>query len=197
MKKLLNILLTVSVLLYPLLVYFGLQSFDTRTVAVAILLILVSRFFLSKKSTKTDKGIPQFRIVLICGILLVLVSLCADSEYGIKLYPALVSFGLLIIFASSFYWPPPIIERLARLMDKDFPDEAVPYVRRVTISWCVFFVINTSIALWTTFFADQKVWVAYNGFISYILIGLMFAGEFIVRKIVMHKIGVSKSEKTN
>ncbi len=194
MKKLLNILLTVSIFLYPLLVYFGLQHFDVRAVAVFILVILAVRFFLGKSISNVGQGLPQFRLVLAFGILLVIGTLVTNSEYGIKLYPALVSTGMLIIFASSLYWPPPIIERFARLMDKNFPDEAIPYTRKVTVAWCLFFIINALIALWTTFFASQEVWVAYNGLISYILIGVMFAGEFIIRKIVMRKNTLNKTE---
>ncbi|THB73912.1 MAG: hypothetical protein D6B28_03045 [Gammaproteobacteria bacterium] len=187
MKKLLNILLTVSIFLYPLLVYFGLQHFDVRVVAVFILVILALRYVASNRSSDARHSLPQFRLVLIFGILLVIGTLVTNSEYGIKLYPALVSAGMLVIFASSLYWPPPIIERFARLMDKNFPDEAIPYTRKVTIAWCLFFIINGLIALWTTFFASQEMWVTYNGLISYILIGLMFAVEFVIRKIVMRK----------
>ncbi len=188
MKKLLNILLTISIILYPVLVYLGLQHFDVRVVAVLILIILAIRYWLSRKSDNSGRGLPQFRIVLIFGILLIIGALATNNEYGIKLYPAIVNLGMLVIFASSLYWPPPIIERFARIMDKNFPDEAMPYARKVTIAWSLFFLLNGLAAVWTTFFASQKVWAAYNGFISYLLIGLMFAGEFIVRKIVMRKI---------
>ncbi len=196
MKKVFNILLTISIFLYPLLVYFGLQHFDIRIVAVLILVILAVRFWFSRTVgiDKQGHGIPQFRFVLIGGILLILGTLVTDSEYGIKLYPALVSFGMLVIFASSLFWPPPIIERFARLMDKKFPDDAVPYTRKVTIAWCVFFILNGLVAVATTFFASQEVWAAYNGLISYILIGVMFAGEYMVRRIVMRKIDVKNTD---
>ncbi len=194
MKKVLNILLTVSIFLYPVLVYFGLQHFDIRIIAGLILSILVIRFWLSKDSGKSKLGIPQFRFVLIGGIILILGTLVTDSEYGIKLYPALVSFGMLVIFASSLLWPPPIIERFARLMDKNFPDDAIPYTRKVTIAWCVFFIFNGSVAIATTFHASQEVWAAYNGLISYILIGVMFAVEYLIRRVVMKKNNIKNSE---
>ncbi len=194
MKKVFNILLTVSIFLYPVLVYFGLQHFDIRIVAGLILAILTVRFWFSKSGGKGKQGIPQFRFILIGGIFLILGTLVTDSEYGIKLYPALVSFGMLVIFASSLFWPPPIIEKFARLMDKNFPEEAVPYTRKVTIAWCMFFVLNGSAAVATTFYASQEVWTAYNGLISYILIGVMFAGEYLIRRIVMRKIEMRNTE---
>lgn len=199
MKKAFNILLTVSIFLYPVLVYFGLQHFDIRIIAALILVILAVRFWFSrsgdtKRVGNASQGIPQFRFVLIGGILLILGTLVTDSEYGIKLYPALVSFGMLVIFASSLFWPPPIIERFARLMDKNFPEEAVPYTRKVTIAWCVFFVLNGSVAVATTFYASQEVWAAYNGLISYILIGLMFAVEYLIRRVVMRKVEMKKTD---
>lgn len=48
--------------------------------------------------------------------------------------------------------------------------------------WCGFFVVNAAIALYTVVFAPMKIWVIYNGFISYVLMGILFLGEFVLRK---------------
>jgi acyl-coenzyme A synthetase/AMP-(fatty) acid ligase/3-hydroxymyristoyl/3-hydroxydecanoyl-(acyl carrier protein) dehydratase len=61
------------------------------------------------------------------------------------------------------------------------------YCRKVTFVWCGFFVLNGSIAAWTIFSGSDALWSIYNGGISYILIGTLFAGEFMVRKMVQKK----------
>jgi uncharacterized membrane protein len=43
-------------------------------------------------------------------------------------------------------------------------------------------VINGLIATATVFHPDPKVWLTYNGFISYLLMGLLMAIELIIRK---------------
>jgi 3-hydroxymyristoyl/3-hydroxydecanoyl-(acyl carrier protein) dehydratase len=62
------------------------------------------------------------------------------------------------------------------------------YCRKVTLVWCAFFVLNGGIAAWTIFSGSDVLWSVYNGGISYILTGMLFAGEFIVRKMVQKKI---------
>jgi uncharacterized membrane protein len=99
----------------------------------------------------------------------------------LKLYPVLINIIMLIIFGYSLITPPSIIERIARLREPDLPPIAIIYTRRVTQIWCVFFVINGSIALGTVFWASPAIWSLYNGVISYIFMGLLFGGEYLVR----------------
>jgi len=47
--------------------------------------------------------------------------------------------------------------------------------------WCGFFVLNGAIALGTALWASEAVWSLYTGVISYVLMGLLFAGEYLVR----------------
>jgi uncharacterized membrane protein len=52
----------------------------------------------------------------------------------------------------------------------------------VTQVWCGFFIVNGVIALFTALFASSALWWFYNGFLAYIFIGLLFAGEYFVRQ---------------
>jgi acyl-coenzyme A synthetase/AMP-(fatty) acid ligase len=61
------------------------------------------------------------------------------------------------------------------------------YCRKVTLVWCLFFIINGGIAAMTVFFASDVLWSLYNGGISYIFIGILFGGELMVRKRVDKK----------
>ena len=58
---------------------------------------------------------------------------------------------------------------------------AIAYTRRVTQIWCVFFVINGSIALGTALWASEAIWSLYTGVIAYVLMGILFVGEFLFR----------------
>ena len=93
-----------------------------------------------------------------------------------------MSLGALFIFASTLIRPPSMIERFARLAEPNLPEEGVEWTRQVTKVWCGFFCINTVIALITVFFAPMKIWVLYNGLISYVLMGGLLLGEFVLRK---------------
>ena len=75
-----------------------------------------------------------------------------------------------------------MIERFARLAEPDLPPEGVIWTKKVTIVWCGFFVVNAVIALGTVLFTSTKIWVLYNGFISYLLMGVLLLGEYFLRK---------------
>jgi uncharacterized membrane protein len=94
---------------------------------------------------------------------------------------------MLVIFASSVWFPPTIVERLARLKTPDLPAEAIAYTKKVTIAWCIFFIINGSIALWTSLYTTDAIWAFYNGFLSYLLIATLFIAEFFIRLRVKQK----------
>ena len=94
---------------------------------------------------------------------------------------------MLAAFGGSLWSAMPIIERLARLREPDLPETAVRYTRRVTQIWCAFFIFNGSIALLTALHGDMSIWTAWNGMLSYLLMGMLMAGEWLVRRRVMKR----------
>ena len=110
-----------------------------------------------------------------------------DSEIGLRFYPVLVNAGFFFMFFYSLFYPPTVIERLARIKEPELAESGVAYTRKVTGVWCVFFVLNGSIAAYVAFFSSLQVWSLYNGLIAYIVMGCVFVGEFIVRQIVRRR----------
>jgi uncharacterized membrane protein len=50
-----------------------------------------------------------------------------------------------------------------------------------------FFIVNGSIALFTALHGDMSIWTAWNGMLSYLLMGMLMAGEWLVRRRVMKR----------
>lgn len=105
-----------------------------------------------------------------------------DAELGVRIYPVAVNMAMLWAFARSLWRPPSMIERFARVVEPDLDARGVRYTRKVTVIWIGFFAINGSIALWTAVAGSWLQWTLYNGAISYILAGLLFASEYLVRQ---------------
>ena len=167
--------------LYPLLVYFGLQRFEPRIIAACFLLVaLIKLVFLI--SNKTMRGNSVW--LILAAATATGLTLWTGSLFGLKSYPILVNSILFIVFFSSLWQQQTTIERFARLQDPSLPDSGIAYTRKVTKVWCVFFVINGTLSTATLLGSDQ-LWALYNGLIAYILIGLLFAGEYLVRRRVM------------
>jgi uncharacterized membrane protein len=121
---------------------------------------------------------------LLLGVLVALLGLAAllrQSSLSLLYYPVLVNLMFFLIFAISLRQKQSLIERLARRIGPELSAFGVRYTRHVTQAWCVFFVLNGAIAWWSIS-AGETVWALYNGGIAYALIGLMFAGEWLLRR---------------
>lgn len=167
----LAVILTV---LYPLVIWFGQGQVEPRWLAGLLLLAAATRI-------PTFKVSRVARWSMVCALLLAACALWANALLPLKLYPVLVNAALLAVFGYSLLVPPSMVERFARLREPELPDAAITYTRRVTQVWCVFFIINGSIAFATALWATPAIWSLYTGVISYILMGLLFAIEYLVR----------------
>ncbi len=160
---------------YPLTVYFTLQHGGTGAATWLLLPIGLLHAYRAVRGRRSG-----WWWLLGC-VLLTAWSWEQQSSIGVKFYPVLVSVGLLSVFAWSLRFPPSVIERLARLKEPDLPPSGVAYTRNVTWIWCGFFVVNGAIATGTVY-AGDGIWTIYNGFISYLLMGSLFAGEWLFRQ---------------
>lgn len=181
MKLLLILLRGLLFAALPFLVYFALQYFQPREVALLLLALLLLRApgktlaFLRRQG---PRALPA------AAALLVMVALLwhSNDPVWVLSYPVFMNVLMFSLFAASLLHPPSAIERLARLRHPELPPEGVAYTRRVTQVWCGFFVANGGIAAWTAFAASREIWVLYNGLISYLLMGALFTGEWLFRR---------------
>ncbi|WP_339630771.1 hypothetical protein [uncultured Sneathiella sp.] len=179
----LDLLLVLISLAYPFVVYFGLVHFSPLTVGLALVVFLILRLLLQRhrRARRSEFGIYLAVLAAIAVLLMV------NELLAIKTYPVLISLSFAVVFGYSLFNPPTIIERFARMMEGELDEQAIRYTRNVTVAWVVFFLLNAAISLWTALYGDLATWTLYNGFISYILIGLMFGGEFLLRQYVKRK----------
>jgi uncharacterized membrane protein len=171
-------LIMVLSVLYPVVVYVGGRYFPPQALALALALVVLTR-----RTGAFGVRIGPWSVA--CGLLLAVLAFGFNDALPLKMYPVAVNATLLAILASSLRYPPPIVERIARIRVPDLPPEAVAYTRKVTQAWCVFFVANGLVALWTATRWSIQVWFYYNGIIAYLLVGVMFGGEWLVRRRVL------------
>lgn len=177
-----GVVLAALLLAYPLLVYFGLTYFEPRVIALFLVVLATARLVLAKSGGGGREVGPQLLLTLaVAGVIGFLALLTNSSDY-LRFYPVCMNVLLLVLFVSSLLRPPSMIERFARIAEPDLPPDGVRYTRNVTKVWCGFFVLNGSIALYTSVASSMDVWVLYNGAVSYALIGLLFAGEYLFRR---------------
>ncbi|WP_243637392.1 hypothetical protein [Parashewanella curva] len=173
--------MTVLLVAYPFIVYLGLQFTDLRWVLVALAVILLIRLSALKEADKA------LRLPVWAGLLLVTLSFVTEQQGFILFYPVMVNLIFLFIFGYSLKSGLPMIERFARIREPELPEEAKPYLYKITQIWCGFFIVNASISMYTAMMTNLKIWSLYNGLISYLLSGSLFVGEWLYRKLCLKR----------
>lgn len=198
-----KIFFTALSVLYPVLIFCGLTfwGLSPRRLSILLLALAFYQFLNLTRSKKADasgvdakkanmaKNGAMVGLMTICGS----VAFFADSLLFLKFYPVLVNLSLLAFFGFTLWKKPSFVFRMANLGDKSIKNSpscnyVEKYCDKVTFGWCIFFVLNACAAAVTVFVGSDRLWSLYNGLISYILIGLFFAVEFVVRKVMQSKI---------
>jgi uncharacterized membrane protein len=164
-----------ALMAYPFVVYFGLGRFSPRIIVAGIAALLTLRMVFS-----SEQGLRR-RLPYIAGAFALIILATASPMVGLKAYPIVISLTFGVVFAYSLLRPPTIIEEMVRLRRPDLPSHVTAYLRNVTIVWLVFFMINASISAATAFSGSIKLWTLYNGFITYLIMGGLLTGEFLLR----------------
>lgn len=76
-----------------------------------------------------------------------------------------------------------LITRLARRVHGFLPPEMEAYTRRVTAAWCAFFAGQVAVSMLLLAFAPLESWSMFVNLINVPLIVLMFAGEYLYRRL--------------
>lgn len=172
-----HIFLTVLSIAYPALWYYGREAGWFVWLAAAMCGLWLLRALTAK--------LPQQRYAALFITLFFAAVLVFGRRDSMYWYPVLVNLMMLAVFGGSLFAGQTVIEKLARLQQPDLPEKAVRYTRRVTQVWCVFFIINGTLAALLARLGRYDWWVVYTGVIAYVLMGMLFAGEWLYRKLVL------------
>ena len=74
------------------------------------------------------------------------------------------------------------------MREPDLPPTAQSYCRKVTIVWTVWLIANTIIAAVLSLPEHDEAWALWTGLVAYLLMGALFAGEIVVRRIVRRRV---------
>jgi uncharacterized membrane protein len=180
-----SIMTGLLLLAWPFLIWFGLAHNSLPWLLPLMALLLFLRFRQTRRQSGPLSVVTQ--IVAVAGMTLCIASYLLKTHQLLLFYPVVVSGVMLAVFGGSLWSSMPVVERLARLRDPVLPEQAVRYTRRVTQIWCAFFIGNGGIALVTALYGDMSLWTAWNGMISYLLMGMLMAGEWLVRQRVIKR----------
>lgn len=101
----------------------------------------------------------------------------------LKFYPPICNLFIFGVFFGSLFTKETVIQKFAKACQGELKKTTLDYTRKVTYIWCLFTFLNFLISVWTIFLSDN-IWMIYNGFISYMLVGIVFGVEYIVRTVL-------------
>jgi uncharacterized membrane protein len=166
-------------LLYPLIVFFGISFLGIRWTAVLLLLLagrrVVTSIFLNRSAS---------RIVIIQAAAMAAImgaAALSQSAFALRVTPFAISLTFIALFGLSLR-KTPIIERFARLKKPDLPPDHVAYCRSLTKVWTGVLAANSCLLLFASFLEDRAAWAIVVGPVSYGLLGTVFTIEYLVRK---------------
>ncbi|MDR2619030.1 MAG: hypothetical protein LBC62_09185 [Treponema sp.] len=189
------------IILYPLLVFSALVIFKLSIRYLSILVILLAIAYILINRRRYHGRHPMFIFItpailfsigLVCLIIDSDKNMHIDPKLVFKVYPALADLVYVTIMGTSLFIPPPLVSYFVTMFDKSLKDHLDPaylerYCRKATIIWCVFFFIDAIIAMITVIWTSELVWGIYNGGVTYVLMGMIFIGEYVIIKIIEKK----------
>jgi uncharacterized membrane protein len=105
---------------------------------------------------------------------------------ALLLVPVFVNLGLLFAFGRTLRGGATIVERLARLREPALSAAQVRHCRTTTQVWCAFFAASAAVTAALAWLGELWAWTLYTGFLSYLLMALLFAAEWLVRSWRFH-----------
>ena len=177
----LNPWLTLAVvggIVYPPLVYFSMPILSPKVLVLIGLALIALRFFSvrQKPDAKTEK-----RVFFVAALGLITL-LFINARFAVQAYPVIVSLSVAALFGVSLFFPPTVVERIARLTEPDLSPHGVVYTRKVTAVWIVFLIANACVSAATAVWGTLAQWMLWNSLLSYLCMGVLFTGEWIVRQ---------------
>jgi uncharacterized membrane protein len=192
-KKAATFVFALLSILYPCLVYFGLQHWSYRIFGFMIIGVGLGKFWLSHSGDGRGDRVV-LAVTLLCGLAI----WAFPSELVVKLYPVCISVLVGSLFALSLRQKESLIEKFARLRGAEMTLEAIRYTRNLTAIWAILLYANALVALYLARFGTTEAWTLYCGFLSYLILGGFMGVELLFRQYYMrrHRVHSSNDDHT-
>jgi uncharacterized membrane protein len=175
-------LVMVAVVVFPFSVYFLIETLGVEWLGGILLFLLAVRLF---PFIRRYRWAPV--IFGIVGVAFLAALAWTENVLILQFYPTFVNLGLLSAFGATLIYPPTMVQRFAMAAGMAVNRRSIAYTRAVTVLWCVFFALNAAVSGIITIEGSMRTWTIYNGFLSYLIVGIIFAAEYLFRQFYMRR----------
>jgi uncharacterized membrane protein len=127
-------------------------------------------------------------VVALAGVAIVLGWETLERHFPIALFLEHAGINLLlaVVFGRTLAaGHDPLVTRFARLLHRELPPEVEAYTRHVTIAWTIFFATLFALSSALYLGGFLAAWSVLANLASPILVGAMFAAEYVIRHRVL------------
>lgn len=181
MKRVMSILSALFLVASPFVLYWCLTHHSVEIAAYTLLgwVLLRTIPVVLAASSAQRKAALQLPAIALAFTLFGLIS---KNPTWLLVLPSATqaTFGLAFFRSLS---STPLIEHFARMVKPNLDEGEIQHCRTWTRIWGVYVIVLAAIGLCLAEWASLEVWTIYVGVVSYVLVGVLFAVEHVVRKI--------------
>jgi uncharacterized membrane protein len=181
MKTVLYIISTLFMLASPFVLYWTLSHQSVGFAALLLLGWVVVRTIPVLLSAKSEQRRAALQLPAIAAVFASLGWISNNGTWLLVLPAATqATFGLAFLRSLSGV---PLIEHFARMVKPELSVPEQAHCRRWTRIWGYYLIVLAAIGLVLARWATLATWTVYVGIVTYVLVGVLFAVEYIVRKL--------------
>jgi uncharacterized membrane protein len=187
MKTVMGIVSALFVVASPWVLYWTLSQQRVGVAAGVLIGWVVLRTIPVLISARREQRIAALQLPAIALVFVALGWVSNNGTWLLVLPSATqATFGLAFLRSLN---GTPLIEHFARMMKSELSPAQLAHCRSWTLIWGVYLIalalLGLALARWSTL----RVWTVYVGILSYVLIGALFAVEYLIRKIRFREYG--------
>lgn len=181
MKTVLGVVSALFIVASPWVLYWTLSQQRVDVAAAALIGWVIVRTIPIVLSARREQRRAALQLPAIALVFAVLGWISDDGTWLLILPSATQgAFGIAFLRSLSGV---PLIEHFARMIKPELGPGEIAHCRAWTRVWGIYLLVLAAIGLCLARWASLAVWTGYVGVVSYVLVGALFAVEYLIRKI--------------
>jgi len=181
MQVVLKIISGVFLFASPWVLYWTLSQGDVKVASITLVAWVVVRTIPIVMAAKQEQRRAALQLPAIALVFALLGWISSNGTWLLVLPAATqATFGLAFLRSLS---GTPLIEHFARMVKPELTAGELAHCRSWTRVWGYYLIALAALGLVLALVASLAVWTIYVGVISYVMVGVLFAVEYVVRKL--------------
>jgi uncharacterized membrane protein len=181
LKAITGIISALFILASPWVLYWTLSQQRVGVAAITLIGWVIVRTIPVLISSKREQRAAALQLPAIALVFAFLGWISNNGTWLLVLPSATqATFGLAFLRSLS---GTPLIEHFARMMKAELSVPELAHCRSWTLIWGIYLLVLAATGLALARWATLAGWTLYVGVVSYVLVGVLFAVEYLIRKI--------------